>query len=195
MFLKQGSHKLWKSWKTWKFTKKSSMHGKVMEFEKNSIIMEKSWSFVKKITKPPVARKLAVGHTSVQQLVLWLLVVSSFNYFKMHAWSTSMLLLLHSAFMLSVVEMLLKWEVGSSALNSHGNYIVDHGKSWNCVFEFLCKKVIICKQIIHQRTERVECLSLLSHSGTARLASFGHFSLKILIQIRPLQSFTSLIHF
>ena len=20
---------------------------------------------------------------------------------------------------------------------SHGNYIVDHGKSWNCVFEFL----------------------------------------------------------
>ena len=30
----QGSHKLWKSWKTWKITKKSSMHGKVMEFEK-----------------------------------------------------------------------------------------------------------------------------------------------------------------
>ena len=34
MFLKQGSHKLWTSWKTWKITKKSSMHGKVMEFEK-----------------------------------------------------------------------------------------------------------------------------------------------------------------
>ena len=32
--------------------------------------------------KPPVARKLAVG-----QPVLWLLVVSSFNYFKMYAWS------------------------------------------------------------------------------------------------------------
>ena len=32
--------------------------------------------------------------------------------------------LLHSAF------MLLKGEVGSHALNSHGNYIVDHGKSW-----------------------------------------------------------------
>ena len=28
--------------------------------------------------------------------------------------------------MLSVVKMLLKWEVG---LSSHGNYIVDHGKS------------------------------------------------------------------
>ena len=30
----------------------------------------------------------------------------------MHGLSTSMLLLLHSAFMLSVVKMLLKWEVG-----------------------------------------------------------------------------------
>ena len=30
----QGSHKLWKSWNTWKITKKSSIHGKVMEFEK-----------------------------------------------------------------------------------------------------------------------------------------------------------------
>ena len=48
----------------------------------------------------------------------------------MHAWSTSMLLLLHSPFILSVVKMLLKREVGGSALNSHGNYIVDHGKSW-----------------------------------------------------------------
>ena len=32
--------------------------------------------------------------------------------------------------MLSVVKMLLKGEVGGLALNSHGNYIVDHGKSW-----------------------------------------------------------------
>ena len=48
----------------------------------------------------------------------------------MHAWSTSMLLLLHSAFMLSVVKLLLKGEVGVFALNSHGNYVVDHGKSW-----------------------------------------------------------------
>ena len=29
--------------------------------------------------------------------------------------------------MLSMVKMLLKREVGGSALNSHGNYIVDHG--------------------------------------------------------------------
>ena len=27
-------------------------------------------------------------------------------------------------------EDALKWEVGGHALNSHGNYIVDHGKSW-----------------------------------------------------------------
>ena len=48
----------------------------------------------------------------------------------MHAWSTCMLLLLHSAFMLRVVKMLLKGEVGGHVLNSHGIYIDDHGKSW-----------------------------------------------------------------
>ena len=66
--------------------------------------------------KPAVARKLAVGHC-VRQLVFWLLVVSSFNYFKMHTWSTSMLisLLLHSQTMLSMVKMLLKGEVGGCA--------------------------------------------------------------------------------
>ena len=41
-----------------------------------------------------------------------------------------MLLLLRSAFMLSVVKMLLKGGVGGHALNSHGNYNVDRGKSW-----------------------------------------------------------------
>ena len=34
-----------------------------------------------------------------------------------------MLLLLHSAFMLSVVNLPLKGEVGVSALISHGNYM------------------------------------------------------------------------
>ena len=46
----------------------------------------------------------------------------------MHAWSTRMLLLLHSAFMPNMVKMLLKGEVGGGALDSHGNYIVDHEK-------------------------------------------------------------------
>ena len=41
----------------------------------------------------------------------------------------NILLLLHSAFMFCVVKMLLKGEVGGSALNSHVNNIVDHGKS------------------------------------------------------------------
>ena len=69
----------------------------------------------------------------------------------MHAWSTSMLilntfLLLHSAFMLSVVKMSLKGEVGGHALNSHGIYIVDHGKSWKnhgIVFLNFCGNPVI----------------------------------------------------
>ena len=51
-----------------------------------------------------------------------------------------MLFLLHSAFMLSVVKILLKREVGGSALNSHGiaSLIMEnHEKSWNRIFEFL----------------------------------------------------------
>ena len=40
------------------------------------------------------------------------------------------ILLLHSTFMLNMVKMPLKGEVGGHALNSHGNYIVDHEKSW-----------------------------------------------------------------
>ena len=47
----------------------------------------------------------------------------------MHAYLNT-LLLLHSAFMLSMVKMPLKEEVQGDALNSHGYYIVDRGKSW-----------------------------------------------------------------
>ena len=35
-----------------------------------------------------------------------------------------------SAFMLCIVKMPLKVVVGGRVLNGHGNYIVDHGKSW-----------------------------------------------------------------
>ena len=98
--------------------------------------------------KPVAVRKLAVGQVRVRKLVIWLLVNSSLNHFKMQAWSTSMLLLLHSAFMLSWVKMLLKGEFGGGALNSHGNYIVDHGKSWNCVFEFLWEPCFQDKKIL-----------------------------------------------
>ena len=44
------------------------------------------------------------------------------------------LLLLHSAFMLSVVKIPMKGEVVGCALNSHGNYIVDHGKIMQLYF-------------------------------------------------------------
>ena len=44
------------------------------------------------------------------------------------------LLFLHSAFILSMVKMPLKGEVGGCALNSHGNYIVDHGKIMELCF-------------------------------------------------------------
>ena len=39
------------------------------------------------------------------------------------------LLLLHSVFILNMVMVVLKGEDGDNALNSHGNYIVDHGKN------------------------------------------------------------------
>ena len=45
----------------------------------------------------------------------------------MHAYLNS-LPLKHSAFILSMVKMPLKGEVGGHALNRHGNHIVDHGK-------------------------------------------------------------------
>ena len=44
------------------------------------------------------------------------------------------LLLLHSPFMLSVVKIVLKGEVRGHALNSHENYIVDHGKIMELCF-------------------------------------------------------------
>ena len=62
------------------------------------------------------------------------------------------LLLLHSTFMLSVVKMSLKVEFGGHALNSHGNYIVDHGKSWKnhgIVFLNFCGKLVLCTKKFH----------------------------------------------
>ena len=40
------------------------------------------------------------------------------------------LLLLHFVFILSLVKMALKGEVGGHVLNCYGNNIVDRGKSW-----------------------------------------------------------------
>ena len=73
--------------------------------------------------KPQVAKKLFSGYW-------WFQVLSISK--CMHGLQ-ALLLLLHSAFMLSVVKMLLKGKVGGHVLNSHG--IME--KSWNCIFEFL----------------------------------------------------------
>ena len=87
--------------------------------------------------KPPVSRHLAVRHTQFVCLTASFLATNGlkFQLFQntcivyMHAYLNT-LLLLHSVFMLRVEKMLLKEEVGGYTLNSHGNYIVDHGKSW-----------------------------------------------------------------
>ena len=54
-------------------------------------------------------------------------------YMYKHAYLNTFLLL-HSAFMLSMVKMPLKGEVGGHELNSHGNYIVDHRTILGIVF-------------------------------------------------------------
>ena len=56
-----------------------------MEFEKTWIIMEKSWNFVK-FGETTSSQKTSC-RTLACLLVFWLLVISSFNYFKMYAWS------------------------------------------------------------------------------------------------------------
>ena len=80
-----------------------------------------------------------------QKTVFWLLVVSSFIYFKMHAWSTSVLLLLHSAFMLSMVKFLLQGEVGVCALITL-LIMENHGKIMELFFEFLWEPCKTCMQ-------------------------------------------------
>ena len=50
-----------------------------------------------------------------------------------HAYLNILLFLL-STFMLCVVKMSLKGEVGGRALDSDGNYIVDHGKIMELCF-------------------------------------------------------------
>ena len=76
--------------------------------------------------KPPVARKLAVRHTKLVCLTASFLATDGFKFqlfqnacmvYK-HAYLNT-LLLLHSAFTLSIMKMQLKGKVGCHALNSH----------------------------------------------------------------------------
>ena len=98
-----------------------------MGFEKKSLNNPGNHGILlNNLTKPPVARKLAVRHTSLVCLTASFLATGGFKYqlfqnacivYK-HAYLGT-LLLLQSAFMLSVVKMPLKWEVGGNTLNSH----------------------------------------------------------------------------
>ena len=63
--------------KTWKITQKSSMHEKSW-----NLVVEKSWTFVRidNLTKPPVARKLAVRHTKLVCLTASFLATGGFKF-------------------------------------------------------------------------------------------------------------------
>ena len=70
--------------------------------------------------------------------------------------------------MLSLMKMLLKREVGGPALNSDGNYIVDHENSWKyheIMFEFLwepCLKRFI--HVLYTANEFGKALCLVDHT-------------------------------
>ena len=83
--------------------------------------------------------------------------------------------------MLSVVKMQLKGEVEGHALDSHGNYIVDHGKSWKnhgIVFlnfcgnpalgwqdnKILCTGLYISSALTHGAVWFVRCIATYCYS-------------------------------
>ena len=76
------------------------------------------------MTKPPKARKLAVGHLCVSDSLFsdywWfqVLIISK----CMHGVVAAVRIFAQRG------EVVAKREVGVCAFNSHGNYIVDHGK-------------------------------------------------------------------
>ena len=101
---------------------------KSWNLKKNLIIMEKSWNFV----KSPVARKLAVRHTKLVCLTASFLATGGFKILLiskyMHCLQTCLskcITVVSFRIYLSVVKVPLK----GHALKTHGNYIVDHGKS------------------------------------------------------------------
>ena len=69
------------------------------------------------------------------------------------------LLLLHSTFILRVVKMPLKGEVGGHALNSHGNYIVEYGKTWKnhgIVFLNFCGNPVFARRASNKKYKFIE---------------------------------------
>ena len=92
------------------------------------------------ITKPPVARKLAVGHTKLVCLTASFLStgVSALIISKcIHGLQACLFKYITVAafhIYLGVVKMPAKRGFGGHALKSHGNYIVDHGKIMESCF-------------------------------------------------------------
>ena len=105
-------------------------------------------------------------------------MVSNINYFKnacmvyKHA-CLNTLLLLHSTFMLRVVKMRLKGEVRGVALNIPGNFIVDHEKSWNCVFEFLWEP---CPADAEVHLKACDCYTALCLYSCSQVSSADYFA-------------------
>ena len=72
---------------------------------------------------------------------------------------------------LSVVKMPLKGGVGGHALKSHGNYIVDHGKSWKnhgIVFLNFCGNPVMC--LLHFEVNTDNRFKIRCHFSEGELA-------------------------
>ena len=92
------------------------------------------------MAKPPVARKLDVRHTSFVCLTASLQANGGLKFLLFQ--NACMVYVYIQACLfkyITVAPFMLsgKVQVGCRALNCNGNCIVDHGKSWNSVFEYL----------------------------------------------------------
>ena len=79
--------------------------------------------------------------------------------------------------MLSAVKMLLKGEAGSDTLNSHGNYIVDHGQSWKnhgIVFLAHLSRRLMGELIVYQSLRRPSVVRPSSVRLSVRLSTFSN---------------------
>ena len=83
--------------------------------------------------------------------------------------------------MLSVVKMSLKGEVGGPAFNSHGNYFVDHVKSWKnhgIVFLNFCGNPVQCDDMLLKESE---CLHKdIKHTAYWPSGNFRQYKWKFL---------------
>ena len=87
--------------------------------------------------------------------------------------------------MLSLVKILLKGEVGGCALDTHGNYIGDHGKSWKyheIVFLNFCGNPELLVLYVYFRTY----LDRLAEEVNDKLQEEGHVTIPELTKLYDL---------